>query len=62
MKIVVFLDLVPQEYLQIKKTTTIRSIKKYLEKYNDIEKIQFFVNDQTESKILNTDKYDKYTP
>lgn len=60
MKIAVFLDLVPQEYLQIKKTTTIRSIKKYLEKYNNIEKIQFFVNDQTESKILNTDKYDKY--
>jgi len=60
MKIVVFLDLVPQEYLEIKKTTIIRSIKKYLEKYNNIERIQFFVNDKTESKILNSDKYNKY--
>jgi len=60
MNIAVFLDLVPQEYLEVKKTTTIRSIKSYLQKYNNIEKTQFLINDQTESKILDTDKFDNY--
>ena len=60
MNIPVFLDLVPQKYLEVKKTTTIRSIKSYLQKYNNIEKTQFLVNDQTESKILDTDKFDNY--
>jgi len=60
MNIAVFLDLVPQEYLEVKKTTTIRSIKSYLQKYNNIEKTQFLINDQAESKILDTDKYDNY--
>jgi len=46
--------------MEITKKTTIRSIKKFLEKYKNIEKIQFFVNDKTESKVFNTDKYNKY--
>jgi len=60
MNILVFLNLLPQEYLEIKKTTTVGSIKKYLKKYNNIERIQFFVNDKTESKILDKNKYDEY--
>jgi len=58
-KIAVFLNLKPQEYIQITKKTTIYSIKKFLEKYN-YDKIQFFVNNKTESKIFEDNKYDKY--
>jgi len=58
MNIPVFVDKVFQEYISIKKTTTIRSIKKFLEKYKG--DIKFFVDYKTTSKFFDTDKYDKY--
>ena len=55
--ILVYLNRLPKEYLSVKKTTTINSIKKYLEKYGDV-KVQMFVNSKNELKVFDTDKYD----
>jgi hypothetical protein len=59
MNIPIFLDKVPKEYMQITKKTTVKSVRKFLEKYK-FNKIEFLVNDKTESKIFNTDKYDNF--
>jgi len=59
MEIPLYINSIPEVYMKITKKTTVLSIKEFLKKYNP-EKIQLFVNDKTESKIFNSDKYDKY--
>lgn len=59
MKIPLYINSEPELYMDITKKTTVLSIKEFLNKYNP-KKIQLFINDKTESKIFNTDKYDNY--
>ena len=58
--ILIYLDSIPQEYLIAKDTTTIESIKKHLQKYNNV-KIQMFINPKTELKVFNNDNYEIYS-
>ena len=60
MNILVYVNQTPKEYLAVKKTTTISSIKKYLEKYGDV-KVQMFVNSKNELKAFTTNQYDDIT-
>jgi len=48
------------EYLAIQKTNTISSIKKYLEKYENV-KIQMYINSENELKVFDTNEYDNIT-
>ena len=50
----------PKEYLAVKKSTNIKSIKSFLEKYN-YDLIQFYINENTETKVFDTNKYDEIT-
>ena len=56
-QIIILLNLDEIEYLAVKKTTTIASIKKYLEKYGDV-KIQMAINSKKDLKVFDTDQYD----
>lgn len=47
----------PKEYLTVKKTTNIKSIKAFLKKYN-YDLIYFYINDDTETKVFDTNRYD----
>lgn len=58
-KIPLYINSNPEIYMEITQKTTINSIKEFLKKYNP-QKIQLFLDDKTESKIFDTDKYDNY--
>ena len=60
MEILVVVDKVPTFQISAKKTTTIGSLKSLLEKYQD-SKIQMFLNNKTELKVFDSNKYDNMT-
>ena len=59
-KILILLNDEPKEYLLVKKNTNIKSIKSFLEKYN-YDLIQFYINNNIETKVFDTNKYDNLT-
>ena len=58
--ILVYLNVTPVEYLAVGRTNTILSIKKYLQKYEDV-KVQMYIDSKNELKVFDTDKYDDMT-
>ena len=60
MDILVSIDNTPSFYVAVKKNTTIGSLKKVLEKYSDYQTLMF-LNNNTELKVFDSDKYDDMT-
>ena len=58
--ILVHLNSTPVEYLTVQETNTILSIKKYLQKYENV-KVQMYINDKNELKVFDTNQYDNIT-
>ena len=56
--ILVIIDDIPTFNISVNKDTTINDLKKSLRKYSDVT-IHFFLNENTESKVFDSNKYDK---
>lgn len=57
-KILILLNSEPKEYITVKKTTKIEDVKKYLEKYPNVE-IQMYIDSKNQLNVFDTDKYNK---